>query len=267
MPAPDPSTDTKLLIAGLREAGEIARRYYGGKYKTWHKSRGNPVTDADIEIDRFLKKSLVAQRPDYGWLSEESVDDPARLSRARVFVVDPIDGTYGFLKQRPQFTIVAAVVENGRPVSAGIYNPITGEMFEASKGKGATKNGARIFVSMRSGFDHAKILAEKKLMDPAHWPDPWPESMTSETRASAAYRMALVASGEFDATLSLTQKSDWDIAAGDLIVHEAGGVVTTRESDLLIYNRESVVHGSLICAGPQLHPRILARLQDYCPGP
>ena len=251
----------------MREAGGIARRYYGGKYKTWHKSRGNPVTDADIEIDRFLQKTLSAQRPDYGWLSEETEDDPARLSCARVFVVDPIDGTYGFLKQRPHFTIVAAVVENGRPVSAGIYNPITGEMFEASKGMGATKNGARIFVSTRSGFDGAKILAEKKLMDPARWAEPWPESMTSETRASAAYRIALVASGEFDATLSLTQKSDWDLAAGDLIVHEAGGVVTSRESNLLMYNCESVVHGSVICAGPQLHAAILARLHDYRPGP
>jgi myo-inositol-1(or 4)-monophosphatase len=132
---------------------------------------------------------------------------------------------------------------------------------------GATKNGARIFVSTRSDFDGAKILTEKKLMDPARWANPWPESMSSETRASAAYRMALVASGEFDATLSLTQKSDWDLAAGDLIVHEAGGVVTTRESDLLIYNRESVVHGSVICAGPRLHARILARLHDYRPGP
>jgi myo-inositol-1(or 4)-monophosphatase len=267
LPAPDASADTTLLVTTVREAGAIARGYYGGKYKTWHKSHGNPVSDADIEIDRFLKRSLLAQRPNYGWLSEETEDDPARLSCARVFVVDPIDGTYGFLKQRPQFTIVAAVVENGRPVAAAIYNPITDEMFKATKGMGATKNGARIFISTRSGFEGAKILAEKKLMDPARWANAWPDSMTSETRASVAYRMALVASGEFDATLSLTQKSDWDVAAGDLIVHEAGGMVTTRETDLLIYNRETVIHASLICAGPQLHARILARLHDYRPGP
>jgi len=267
LPAPEPSDDTKLLVATLREAGNIARRYYGGKYKTWNKSHGNPVSDADIEIDRFLKHTLLPQRPDYGWLSEETDDDPARLSCERVFVVDPIDGTYGFLKQRPQFTIVAAVVENGRPVAASIYNPITGEMFEATQGTGALKNGGRIFVSTRSGFEGAKLLAEKKLMDPARWATPWPESVIAETRASVAYRMALVASGEFDATLSLTQKSDWDLAAADLIVHEAGGLVTTRESDLLIYNRQSVIHHSLICAGPQLHRRILTRLHEYRPGP
>ncbi len=100
-------------------------------------------------------------------------------------------------------------------------------------------------------------------MEPGRWANPWPASVASETRASAAYRMALVASGEFDATISLTQKSDWDLAAGDLIVHEAGGVVTTRESDVLIYNRKSVVHDSLICAGPQLHKMLLSRLHDY----
>ena len=265
MRAPEDSADTQLLAAQLRKAGEIARHYYGGKYKSWHKSRGNPVTDADIEIDRFLKNSLGAARPDYGWLSEETVDDAIRLSRKRIFVVDPIDGTYGFLKHRPHFTIVAAVVENGRPVVGAVYNPISDEMFDASKGGGARKNGITIQVSTRSGFDGARILAERKVMEPARWANPWPESLTSETRASAAYRMALVAAGEFDAMISLSPKSDWDVAAGDLLVHEAGGLVTTREADLLIYNRERTEHGSVICAGPQLHRRILARLHDFRP--
>jgi myo-inositol-1(or 4)-monophosphatase len=265
LPALDFSADTELLVAQLRAAGAIARRYYGGKYKSWHKSRGNPVTDADIEIDRFLKNSLGAARPDYGWLSEESADNETRLSRERIFIVDPIDGTYGFLKHRPQFTIVAAVVENGRPVAGAVYNPISDEMFEAAKGCGARKNGAVIQISTRSGFDGARILAERKVMEPARWANPWPESLISETRASAAYRIALVASGEFDAMISLSRKSDWDVAAGDLLVHEAGGLATTREADLLIYNRERPEHGSVICAGPQLHARILARLHDFLP--
>jgi myo-inositol-1(or 4)-monophosphatase len=263
LPAPDAVQDTDLLVASLRQAGEIARRYYGGTYKSWNKSRGNPVTEADIEIDRFLKRQLLAARPEYGWLSEETNDDSARLSRERVFVVDPIDGTYGFLKQRPQFTIVAAVVRNGRPESGAIYNPITGEIFEATKDLGAKKNGTAIKVSARMNFDGARILAEKTLMEPTRWAKPWPQTLSSETRASAAYRLALVASGEFDATFSLSHKSDWDLAAGDLIVREAGGVVTDRESRLLIYNRENTVHQSVICAGAQLHALILARLDDY----
>jgi myo-inositol-1(or 4)-monophosphatase len=265
LPGPDDSADTELLVAALREAGEIARRYYGGTYKSWHKSPGNPVTEADIEIDTFLKTRLLAARSDYGWLSEETVDDAGRLARSRVFVVDPIDGTHGFLRQRPHFTIVAAVVENGRPVSGAILNPIAEEMYEATKGDGARKNGERIEVSTRSDFEGARFLAEKKLMEPARWASPWPQSVTSETRASAAYRMALVASGEFDAMISLSRKSDWDVAAGDLIVHEAGGRVTTRQGDLLIYNREATEHASVICAGPQLHARLLQRLHDFRP--
>jgi myo-inositol-1(or 4)-monophosphatase len=267
LPENDDEADTALLVGQLREAGDIARHYFVGKYKSWNKSHGNPVTDADIEIDNFLRQKLLAARPPYGWLSEETTDDPVRLLRKRVFIVDPIDGTYGFLKHRPDFTIVAAIVENGRPVAGAIYNPITDDMFEATKGQGARKNGAIVQVSARSNFEGAQFLAEKKVMDPARWANPWPNSIRIETRASAAYRMALVAAGEFDAMISLSPKSDWDVAAGDLIVHEAGGRVTTREGDTLFYNGEKPEHRSVICAGPSMHARILARLHDFRPGP
>jgi myo-inositol-1(or 4)-monophosphatase len=256
------SADTALLIESVREAGNIARRFYGGTYKSWNKSHGNPVTEADIAIDEFLKKTLLKARPEYGWLSEETADDPARLSRERVFVVDPIDGTHGFIKHRPQFTIVAAVVEEQRPVAAAVYNPITEEMFEAVKKKGARRNGAPIRVSAQSGFEHMRLLAEKKLLDPARWTVPWPESMIHETRASVAYRMTLVAAGEFDAMVSLTPKSDWDIAAADLIVGEAGGRTTTRDGKQLLYNGPKPDHPNVICAGPALHARLLERMHE-----
>ncbi len=261
MPESD-TADTALLVESVREAGKIARRFFGGTYKSWDKGHGNPVTEADIAIDEFLKKTLLEARPEYGWLSEETADDPARLSRRRVFVVDPIDGTYGFLKQRPQFTIVAAVVENRRPVAAAVYNPITEEMFEAAKGKGARRNGEPIHVSAQSGFEHMRLLAEKKLSDPARWTVPWPQSMTHETRASVAYRMALVAAGEYDAMVSLTHKSDWDIAAADLIVGEAGGLTTTRDGKQLLYNGAKPDHPNVICAGPTLHARLLERMHE-----
>jgi len=256
------SADAALLALNVREAGDIARRFYGGTYKSWDKGPGNPVTEADIAIDEFLKQKLLTARPDYGWLSEETADSPARLSRERVFVVDPIDGTYGFLKHRPEFTIVAAVVENGRPVCGAIYNPITDEMFEAEKGKGATCNGKRLQVSDRPGFDHMRLLAEKKLSDPARWTAPWPETMNHETRASVAYRMALVAAGRYDAMVSLTHKSDWDIAAADLIVREAGGLCTTRAGEAFLYNGGKTDHESVICAAPVLHAQLLQRMNQ-----
>jgi myo-inositol-1(or 4)-monophosphatase len=259
---PDEIVDLDLLTASVREAGAIARKYFGGTYKSWSKSRGNPVTEADVEIDRFLKKALLAARPEYGWLSEETADDPARLKRERIFVVDPIDGTHGFIKNRPHFTVVAAIVAKGRPIAGAIYNPITDEMFSAAKHRGAHVNGTPIRVSSKSGIEHSRLLAGRDLIEDPKWPTPWPP-LTVESRASIAYRMALVARGDFDAMISLSAKSEWDIAAGDLIVSEAGGVVTSQEGAVLHYNRPRPVQMGVVCAGPALHGQLLERLREY----
>lgn len=262
MPAPDNSADTAFLAATLREAGSIARRYFEGTYKSWRKEDGNPVTEADIAVNEFLKERLLGLRPAYGWLSEESTDEPARLSAKRVFIVDPIDGTYGFLKHRPHFTIVTAVVVEGRPVSSAIFNPMTDEMFEATQGLGAKRNGQAVGVSAKDRLEGARLLASRNFIDSRHWATPWPGEMTVETRASIAYRMALVAAGEFDAMISLSKKSDWDLAAADLVVHEAGGLVTTGAGAKLLYNSPEPTQESVICANPVLHQRLIARLKE-----
>jgi myo-inositol-1(or 4)-monophosphatase len=261
--APDPAEDTRLLVAYVREAGAIARKFFGGSFKKWDKGGGNPVTEADIAIDRFLRDKFLAQRSDYGWLSEESVDDPSRLTRARTFVVDPIDGTHGFVKGRPHFTIVAAVVEDGRPQSAAIYNPMTEELFEATLGRGARENGKPIHVGDKSSLDAVRLLATRDFLHAPDWTTPWPDSVTVENRASIAYRMGLVAAGRFDAMVSLSAKSDWDLAAGDLIVHEAGGTVTDEAGRLLTYNRAVPEQGSVVCASAALHAVLLERLKEH----
>jgi myo-inositol-1(or 4)-monophosphatase len=262
LPAPKDLEDTALLVAATREAGVIARNYFHGSYKSWRKEDGNPVTEADIAVNDFLKASLLYKRPDYGWLSEESADVPARLERERVFIVDPIDGTYGFLKGRPQFTIVAAVVAKGRPIAGAIYNPLTEEMFEATKSAGATLNQNPIHVGGRTEFDGARLLASRAFINERHWATPWPGEMTVETRASIAYRMALVAAGEFDAMVSLSEKAEWDLAAADLIVHEAGGLVTTGTGEMLAYNKPVPAQESVVCANPALHVKLLERLKE-----
>jgi len=263
LPAPDTKADLALLESTVREAGGIARGFFGGTYKRWSKAQGSPVTEADLAVDRFLKEKLRAARPDYGWLSEETDDDAARLKCETVFVVDPIDGTVAFLKNRPHFTICAAVVRNGRPVAGVVYNPISEELFAARNGEGAHCNGQSIHVSARQDLEGCRMLGDKAMLAHSAWDTPpnrpWPP-MDIETRSSIAYRMALVANGSFDAMLALSAKRDWDMAAADIIVTEAGGKATTHEGAPPIYNGPDALQPSVIAAGPMLHAKLLARV-------
>jgi myo-inositol-1(or 4)-monophosphatase len=263
LPAPDTQADLALLESTVLEAGEIARSYFGGSYKRWSKEQGSPVTEADLAVDRFLNEHLRAARPGYAWLSEETDDDPARLTKETIFVVDPIDGTVAFLKNKPHFTICAAVVHEGRPVTGVVYNPITNELFSARKGAGAFCNEEPIHVSQRTQIEGCRMLGDKAMFAHAAWETspnrPWPP-MDIETRSSIAYRVALVAKGSFDAMMALSAKRDWDLAAADIIVTEAGGMVTAHDGSALIYNRADALQVSVVAAGPLLHKKLLERV-------
>lgn len=252
------SADLELLKAAVTEAGDIARSFYGKKPKVWDK-KGTPVSEADLAVDKRLREVLLAARPDYGWLSEETEDDPVRRTKRRVFILDPIDGTVSFIKHKPEWVVALCVVEDTRPVVAAIFNPITGEMFEAVAGGGAKLNGEAIAVTRRGDVEGSRMLGSKSMFKHPAWQQPWPE-MHVETRGSIAYRMALVANGEFDAMMALSGKGDWDLAAADLIVGEAGGVTRTHRGDVLHYNRESTLHPSVMCAGPELYEELFKRV-------
>jgi myo-inositol-1(or 4)-monophosphatase len=258
------AADLSLITDAARQGGAIAKTFFGGTYKRWDKARGEPVTEADIAVNSYLRERLTQARPDYGWLSEESVDNEARVTTLRTFVVDPIDGTIAFLKGKPHFTISIAVVEHGRPVSAVVFNPITEECFCASKGFGATLDGVALRVSGRQTLEGCRMLSAKSLFEHPIWSKPpnrpWPE-MHIEQRNSLAYRLALVGAGQFDATLALSSKHDWDLAAGDLIVQEAGGRVTDIKGDLLRYNSPVPVQRSMVGAGEPLHALLLERVR------
>lgn len=256
--------DLALIVGAAHAAGAIAREYFGGTYKQWNKGKGQPVTEADLAIDRFLREGLTAARPDYGWLSEESIDDAERMTRSKVFVVDPIDGTIAFLKGKPHFSISIAIVERERPVEAAVFNPITNEFFSARLGQGAKLNGMPIRTTMQSEVEGARMLAPNALFEHPFWSNapniPWPP-MHVEQRNSIAYRLALVAAGQFDATISLSTKHDWDLAAGDLIVHEAGGRVTDHRGLVLRYNGRTPVQRSMVGGGISIHARLVERLE------
>jgi myo-inositol-1(or 4)-monophosphatase len=250
-----------LIEQAVRAAGEIARRYYGGAYKWWSKNKGEPVTEADLEIDRYLHDTLLAARPAYGWISEEG---ESRECAERLFMVDPIDGTAAFLKERPHFSISVALLEHGKPVNGVVFNPIKDECFTARLGGGSRLNGQKLHVSACPSLESCRILAAKDLFAHPAWsmpPNlPWP-AMQIEQRNSVAYRMALVAAGVFDAALVLSSKHDWDVAAGDLIVREAGGKVTGHDGAPLRYGGTADLQRSMVCAGPALHAVLLERLR------
>lgn len=256
------SDDLALVENAVRQAGHIARRFYGHEYRRWSKSRGEPVTEADLEIDRYLRGALEPARRDYGWLSEETGRDPARVDTARMFIVDPIDGTTAFLKERPHFSISVAVCEEGRAVAGVVYNPIAEEFFAAAEGGGAQLNGEAIHTSDCGSLDGCRVVGHKDMFAAPALSvfGPWP-SMQIESRSSIAYRMALVAAGRFDAAIVASPKHDWDMAAGDVIVREAGGLATSASGAPLRFGGASSVQRSMICAGPKLHAMLVQRLR------
>ncbi len=251
--------DHRLLVHAVCEAGEVARRYFEAGAKSWQKNPGNPVTEADIAVDSLLRERLCADRPDYGWLSEESEDDLSRLERRRVWIVDPIDGTRAFMAGRAEFTISAGLIEEGRPILGAVLNPITGELFEAMKDGGARCNGERLETPDAVALEDARLLASRRALERRQGFGTLPCARFSFIN-SIAYRMSLVAQNRFDATISLAKKCDWDIAAAELIVTESGGQAATPDGSPLRYNGRSTEHAGVVAAGPKLFREILSRL-------
>ncbi|WP_407932930.1 3'(2'),5'-bisphosphate nucleotidase CysQ [Jannaschia ovalis] len=232
----DAAADRALLEDAARAAGEIARRYFRARPEIWEKDDGQgPVTEADLEIDAMLRAMLTAARPDYGWLSEESPDDSDRLTRGRVFIVDPIDGTRAFIKGESDFSHALAVVENGAPLAAAIHLPIKDRMYTAAQGQGASRDGTVIAPSGRGDWDGARVLGAKSNFKPERWAQGRPPVAPAFV-PSLAYRLALVAEGRFDAMVTLRASWEWDIAAGALIVTEAGGTAQDQRGRPLRFN-------------------------------
>ena len=247
------------LAAAVREAGALALTTFRGQPKNWIKGKSSPVSEADLAVDALLRERLIGIR-DAGWLSEETDDDPARLQRAEVWVVDPIDGTRAHLAGSPDWTISVALVKSGRPVIGALYAPVTDELFFSIAGDGATLNGARIRASSGDELAGASFSGAKRRLDSLAAIEP-----RIETRArvpSLALRLARVASGVLDGTFTAPNSHDWDLAAADLLVHEAGGAITTLTGQTLIYNRPDPVHQALLAAGRRRHAVLLGLIRD-----
>lgn len=253
------SLDEELVWQVTREAGTLAAEMFQTDIDVWEKSPGNPVTEADMAVDDLIKRRLRGARPDYGWLSEETKDDPQRLECSRVWVVDPIDGTRAFMNGRDGFAVSVALVENGRPVLGALYAPLRALFFAARKDAGATLNGLPIRVARSDILDGCRMLADQEMFAARFWPEPWPQMNLSKPN-SIALRLALVAAGMADAAVALRPKSEWDLAAAFLVLSEAGGICTDHSGQFPQFNRADPVFPTVVAASQQLYPQVLSRV-------
>lgn len=252
--------DLGLIADVAREAGHLSMQWLHKGARSWDKSPNNPVTEADIACNNLISRRLRAERPGYGWLSEETKDNASDRSQDRIFVVDPIDGTKAFVNGETGFCVSIAIVEDGQPVAGAVYNPNFDELLSARLGGGAYLNGERMTVSdcaslACSMIGQPDVFARQNA---SLWPD---IRLIDSVPNAMAWRMSLVAAGHWDATVALNDKSDWDLAAAVLLIREAGGVATDRNGDPFVFNRESVVQKGAVAAGAGLHPLIMERLQ------
>ncbi|SHI82222.1 myo-inositol-1(or 4)-monophosphatase [Palleronia salina] len=259
-----PATDLDLLLAAARDAGEIAMSHWREDPETETKSDGTPVSEADIEVDTDLRRTLTAARPGYGWLSEETPDDPARLDRERCFIVDPIDGTRAYLSGQENWALSLAVASGGTVTDAVIHMPAKGLTYVAGQGQGARLIVAgdaksALSVTATAGAEGARLITSKGTYADRHWRDGVP-GFSKHFRPSMAYRLAVVAQGRFDAMITLRDAWEWDIAAGVLIAAEAGATVTDRRGAALRFNSPGRQTDGVLAANPALHGEILSRL-------
>jgi myo-inositol-1(or 4)-monophosphatase len=255
-----PENDLSLLIEAAKEAGDIAQSFWQADPQIWEKPGDQgPVTEADLAVNTMLARDLRAARPGYGWLSEETEDDAARLAAEHVFIIDPIDGTRAFIAGEDHWSHSLAIARNGVVTAAVVYLPVLGKMYGASLGGGATLNDAPMRASVRTSADGATVLGAKPNFDTARWPGGMPD-LRRHFRPSLAYRMALVAEGRFDAMISLRDTWEWDVAAGALLVGEAGAAVSDRFGAPVLFNNTHPALSGMLAGGKGVHREMAQRL-------
>ncbi|MBB4396881.1 myo-inositol-1(or 4)-monophosphatase [Bradyrhizobium sp. CIR48] len=252
--------DAALLQDTVREAGALAQSMFRTELKKWTKGTSSPVSEADIAVNDLLEARLRSATPDYGWLSEESADDAARLSRRLTWIVDPIDGTRNYLNGHDDWCVSVALVEDAAPVLAAVFAPTSGEFFFAARGQGTTLNGAAVQASPGSALDFSRIAGPKPMVERLNRSGG--EIKLHPRIGSLALRLCRVAHGALDAAFAGGNSHDWDLAAADLIVQEADGRMSDLSGEPILYNRREVAHGVLVAAGRDRHAGIVAHFRN-----
>ncbi len=253
--------DAALLTDTVREAGALALSLFRTELKNWTKGASSPVSEADIRTNDLLESRLRAATPDYGWLSEESIDDDKRLGKRLTWIVDPIDGTRGYLAGREDWCVSVALVEDATPLLAAVFVPVSDEFFFAVRGQGATLNGVPVAAATGAELDFSRVAGPKPLVERLNASSG--DTVLHPRIGSLALRLCRVAHGGLEAAFAGGQSRDWDLAAANLIVQEANGSMTALSGDPILYNRREVTHGVLVAAGRDRHARIVEHFRNH----
>lgn len=246
----DLDADLELISSAARAGGELALQYFGKNPQVQFKENRSPVSEADLAVDRHLAGILQQERPHYGWLSEETADTEDRLAKETIFVVDPIDGTRVFLAGQDMWTVCVAVVREQRPVAAAVFAPARGEMYTAIAGKGAQLGDAAMRTSAHETTAGARVAGPKSIAGNRLL---LRENIVAQDYVgSLAYRVTMVAHGRLEAAFAKARPHDWDLAAADLLVQEAGGRLTDLDGNTLRYNKPNTRHPALVAAPASL---------------
>ena len=253
------TADLQLIRDAAAEAGKIALQYYGKDPEVWLKNGQSPVSEADLAVDRFLQEFLLQARPDYGWISEETATDEQRTGRKRAFVVDPIDGTRAFLAGDNQWCVSIAVIEDAKPRCGVLDVPVRKEVLTAVRGQGAFQNGKAISAQLPDDGSSYPVA-----MSRSHFNE-LPEGFRSKVAfasyvPSLAYRIAKVGRSELAGTFVRGGAHDWDLAAADLLLSEAGGKLLTLEGQALSYG---IVNGPAMGQKPFSHDVLVAAVAGF----
>lgn len=249
---PQISDDLALLVAASQAAAKIALPFWRADPKVWDKAdAAGPVTEADLAVDAYLRDTLTAARPSYGWLSEETPDTTDRLSAAQVFIVDPIDGTRAFIDGDGNWAHSLAIARNGQITAAVVHLPARDRLYSAALNQGAELNGEPI-TAPGTANTPPTLLANKWSLQERYWPNGGPPDIKRHFRSSLAYRMALIGEGRFDAMVTFRDTWEWDIAAGALIATEAGARVCDRFGQAIRFNSPNALSKGILAGSSDL---------------
>jgi myo-inositol-1(or 4)-monophosphatase len=247
-----------LLASAAREAGALALEYFRPGARTSArvetKVGGSPVTAADLAADSLLKRRLRDALPEAGWLSEETVDDFERLARRSLIIVDPIDGTRAFVIGDPRWAVSAALVVDGRPIAGVVHAPALNETYAAARGGGAAFNDVKLAAG--AGWPPRAAAGPKPIIDAIAAKLGTSVEITPRV-PSLAYRLCMAAGGAVDFAVAAENSHDWDIAAADLLLEEAGARLIDASGERLLYNGRHVRRGALLAASDPAAPRLI----------